>query len=52
MGGCLLCFCEAGVDVLLFGANALNRLVVCIGIIVVCVWFLVWCRSGDIILFF
>ena len=47
----LLCFCEAGVFVLLFGANASNRLVVCIGIDIVgaCVWFLEWGRSGDLI---
>ena len=33
----LLCFCEAGVFVLLFGANASNQLVVCIGIVGACV---------------
>jgi len=42
-GGCvLLYFCEGGVDILLFPANASNQLFV---------WRLVWGCSGDLIYF-
>ena len=38
IGVCVLsCFCEAGIFVLLFGANASNQLVVGIGIVGACV---------------
>ena len=52
MGGYVLfCLFEAGVDILLFGANGSNRLFVCIGAILACMFSQMWDDAGDRIFF-
>ena len=50
-GYVLFCLFKAGVDILLFGSNASNKLFVCIGAILVCMCSLVWDDASDLICF-